>query len=138
MHHDGVVTQAGAFILFVPANDKREHRLYRACLDCGMGVDGNVTHCPKCDSELAGQTDGSVLHVDIAHQRETIPVAMGKLQQALDEARRGHTRAIRLVVGRGLIRDEVHRHLSWLKHSGELIDYDHDNGNTGAIVVRVR
>lgn len=103
-----------------------------------MGVDGKVTHCPKCDSELAVQTDGTVLHADIAHQRETIPVAMGKLQQALDEARSGHARAIRLVVGRGLIRDETNRHLSWLKHSGEVIDYDHDDGNTGAIVIRIR
>lgn len=112
--------------------------MYRACLDCGMGVDGSVTHCPKCDAELALQTDGSVLHADIAHQRETIPVALHKLQQALDEARAGHTRAIRLVVGRGLIRDEIHRQLSWLKHSGEVLDYDHDEGNTGAIVIQLR
>jgi len=103
-----------------------------------MGVDGNVTHCPKCDSELALQTDGSVLHADIAHQRETIPVALHKLQQALDEARAGRARAVRLVVGRGLIRDEIHRQLSWLKHSGEVLDYGHDDGNTGAIVIRLR
>jgi hypothetical protein len=103
-----------------------------------MGVDGNVTHCPKCDSELALQTDGSVLHADIAHQRETLPIALHKLQQALDEARAGHARAIRLVVGRGLIRDEIHRHLSWLKHTGEVLDYDHDEGNAGAIVIQLR
>jgi hypothetical protein len=103
-----------------------------------MGVDGNVTHCPKCDSDLAAQTDGSVLHADIAHQRETIPDAMHKLQQALDEARDGHARAVRLVVGRGLIRDEIQRHLSWLKHSGEVLDFDHDEGNTGVIVIQLR
>ena len=103
-----------------------------------MAVEGGPTHCPKCDSELAGQTDGSVLHADIAHQLETIPMAMHKLQQALDEARGGHARAIRLVVGRGLIRDEIHRHLSWLKHSGEVLDYDHDEGNTGAILIQIR
>ena len=84
------------------------------------------------------QTDGSVLHADIAHQRETIPIAMHKLQLALDEARGGHARAIRLVVGRGLIREEMQRHLSWLKLSGEVLDYDHDDGNTGAIVIQLR
>lgn len=103
-----------------------------------MSVGGSLTHCPKCDSDLAAQTDGSVLHADIAHQRETIPVALQKLQQALDEARSGHASAIRLVVGRGLIRDELHRQLSWLKHSGEILDYDHDDGNTGAIVIQLR
>lgn len=103
-----------------------------------MSVGRSLTHCPKCDSDLAAQTDGSVLHADIAHQRETIPVALHKLQQALDEARSGHASAIRLVVGRGLIRDELHRQLSWLKHSGEILDYDHDDGNTGAIVIQLR
>lgn len=103
-----------------------------------MSVGGNVTHCPKCDSELALQSDGSVLHADIAHQRETIPVALRKLQQALDEARSGNARAIRLVVGRGLIRDEVQRQLSWLQHSGGVISYDHDEDNTGAIVIQLR
>lgn len=103
-----------------------------------MAVSGNLTHCPKCDSELATQTDGSVLHADIAHQRETIPVALGKLQQALEEGRASHAKALRLVVGRGLIRDEIHRHLSWLKHSGEVLDYANDDANTGAIVIQLR
>jgi len=110
----------------------------RACLDCGMDVANSAAHCPKCDAELALQTDGSILHADIAHQHETISVALAKLQQVLDEARGGHARAIRLVVGRGLIRDEVQRNLSWLKLSGEVLDFDHDDGNTGAILIQLR
>lgn len=103
-----------------------------------MEIDGSAAHCPKCDAELAAQTDGSVLHTDIAHQQETIPMALRKLEQALDEARSGHARAVRVVVGRGLIRDEVQRQLSWLKHSGEVLDFDHDKGNTGAIIIQLR
>lgn len=103
-----------------------------------MAVDGRSTHCPKCDADLSAQTDGSMLHVDIAHQRETIPEALRKLQRALEEARDGHAQALRVVVGRGLIRDEVQSQLGWLKHSAEVLDYDHDRDNTGAIVIQLR
>lgn len=112
--------------------------MQKTCLDCGMDVGGNLLHCPKCDSEIALQTDGSILRIDIAHNRETIPMALGKLSDALDEAREGHTHALRVIVGRGLIRDETIRQLSWLKHNGEIVDFDHDKGNTGALLVIIR
>lgn len=103
-----------------------------------MEIVGSVTHCPKCDAHLIEQTDGSVLHADIAHRQETIPIALRKFQDALEQARSGHVQSIRLVVGRGLIRDEVNHQLSWLKHTGEVLGYEHDAGNTGAIIVHLR
>lgn len=108
------------------------------CLDCGMLIAAGVLACPKCDAPLSEQTDGSVLHRDIAHQHETVAQAMSKLEQALQDCRQSHACGVRLAVGRGVIREEVMRHLSWLAMSGEILDFDHDEGNTGAIMVTLR
>ncbi len=112
--------------------------MLKTCLDCGMEVGLNTANCPKCDAEIAKQTDGSIFRCDIAHNRETIPQALAKLSAVLDAARLEHVQGIRVIVGRGLIRDEVMRQLSWLKHSGEIMGFDHDNGNTGAFLVTIR
>lgn len=110
----------------------------RECLHCGMQVAVASIHCPKCDAVLHLQTDGSVLHVDIAHNHETIRVALTKLDNILVEARAGHARAVRVVVGRGLIREEVLLQLGWLQRSGEIIAFHHEGGNAGAILVTLR
>lgn len=110
----------------------------RACLNCGMHLAAATRQCPKCDADLGSQTDGSVLYRDIAHQHETLAIAMQKMTQVLEEGRAGHARAVRLVVGRGLIREEVMRQLSWLSMSGDILDFDHDEGNSGAIMVTLR
>lgn len=108
------------------------------CLRCGMLVAPGVLECPKCDDRLQEQTDGSILHCDIAHQHETVAQAMLKLEDALQDCRESHACGVRLAVGRGRIREEVMRQLSWLVMRGEIMDFDHDEGNTGAIVVMLR
>lgn len=108
------------------------------CLGCGMLVSAGVKACPKCDALLEEQTDGSVLHRDIAHQHETVAQAMCKLEQALLDCRQSHACGVRLAVGRGVIREEVMRQLSWLAMNGDILDFDHDEGNTGAIMVFMR
>lgn len=112
--------------------------MVRECLDCGMQLPEGLKWCPKCDADLLAQTDGSILHRDIAHQRETLPEALRKLSDVLSEGRSGHARAIRLIVGRGAIRDEALRQLSWLELKGEILSVDHDDGNTGALLVVLR
>lgn len=112
--------------------------MVRDCLDCGMRLCVDTPICPKCDALTALQTDGSILHRDIAHQHETVPMALQKMAKVLEEGRMGHASAVRLVVGRGLIREEVMRQLSWLALRGEILDFDHDAGNTGAILVTLR
>jgi len=110
----------------------------RECLVCGMLLPDVLQVCLKCDARLQEQTDGSVLHRDIAHQRETLAVALQKLAEVLEEGRKGHASTIRLIVGRGVIRDEVMRQLSWLALKGEILSVDHDDGNTGALLVVLR
>lgn len=110
----------------------------RECLNCGMQIAVAMRACPKCDADLAAQTDGSVLHQDIAHHHETVPLALQKMDRVLEEGRAGHASAVRLVVGRGLIREEVMRQLTWKMMKGEILAFDHDAGNTGAILVTLR
>lgn len=112
--------------------------MVRDCLDCGMRLRVDMPVCPKCDAVTGLQTDGSVLHHDIAHQHETVPIALQKMAKVLEEGRMGHACAVRLVVGRGLIREEVMRQLGWLALRGEILDFDHDAGNSGALLVTLR
>ena len=107
------------------------------CLNCGMQVPRSEQYCPKCDAELALQSSGEIVHVDIAHNAETISVALAKLEKVLEEAALTRAAAVRLGVGRGLIRDEVLRQLSWLQHSEKVQSFDYDRGNTGAIFVKL-
>lgn len=112
--------------------------MQRSCLNCGMEVLPCLEYCPKCDALLSAQSDGSIPSVDIAHNRETIAEALQKMRVCLDEIRMGHAQGLRLIVGRGLIREDVMRELSWLKHSGAIMNFDHDEGNTGAILVQLK
>ena len=110
----------------------------KECLDCGMQMPAAVQRCLKCDAVLNLQTDGSVMHVDIAHHHETIRVALAALEGVLAQARSSYARGVRVVVGRGLIREEVLRQLSWLQHNGEILGFEHEGGNTGAIMITLR
>lgn len=119
----------------------------RECLHCGMINIVNhssiwdralVEPCNKCDSSLFEQGDGSVLHVDIAHNRETVDQALGKLEQALERCWRGFANRLRLVVGGGRIHDAVLGQLEYLRNQDIVLDYREENRNPGAVLVTVR
>lgn len=119
----------------------------RRCLRCGMSTTAvrfdldaapPKLRCPKCDDELYRQHDGRFLTRDIAHSRETVARAMEKLDAALLEGWRGYSRGVRLIVGGGLIRDEVLGQLRYYRDRGTVRDYREDTPNRGAIVVVLR
>lgn len=112
--------------------------MIRECLDCGMSIGGRIKYCPKCDADLMAQTDGSVLTVDIAHHGERVHEAMRKLDGIIAEAKHGYTHSIRLIVGRGLIRDEVQACLAGWQRSRKIRDFGFDNGNEGVIAIILR
>lgn len=95
-------------------------------------------YCSKCDSPLLAQSDGSTLTRDIAHHRETIPQALEKFEQAVDQAWQGHAARIRLIVGNGAIRDAVLAELHFLQSRGVVLDHHEEGGNRGAVLVRIR
>ena len=133
-----LVTENRAFILTPSINSILERALSRTCLDCGMDVPLSQPECPKCDALLSAQTDGSVLHIDVAHQGETVAVALSRLKSALEEASRTPAGALRVVVGGGRIREEVGAYLAYLRHAGEIVACEQERGNRGAFVVTLK
>ena len=95
-------------------------------------------NCSKCDENLYLQHDGRVLSRDIAHGRETVARALEKLDELLLDGWRGYYRGVRIVVGGGLIRDEVLGQLRYYRERGTVRAYREDRPNRGAIVVTLR
>ena len=111
---------------------------HRTCLACGMNVIATMDRCPKCDNDLSSQHDGSTFTVDIAHQGESVSGALKKMRSEVELAKQGIVIRIRLIVGSGMIRDEVMLALRDLEHRGEIKDFDLELGNAGAILVRLK
>ena len=112
--------------------------MQQICLNCGMSVSETAGNCPKCDNALSLQHDGSTITVDIAHQGERVSEALQKMQSEIDFARKGVAMSLRLVVGSGLIRDEVMLVLRDLKFRGDVIDFEPESFNAGAVLVRLK
>ena len=112
--------------------------MQQICLDCGMSVSETMRNCPKCDNALNLQHDGSTITVDIAHQGERVSEALQKMQSEIDLARKGAAMSIRLVVGSGLIRNEVMLILRDLKFRGDVMDFEPESFNAGAVLVRLK
>ncbi len=94
--------------------------------------------CSKCDDDLYRQHDGRFLTRDIAHARETVARAIEKLDELLLDGWRGYYRGVRVIVGGGLIRDEVLGQLRYYRERGTVRAYREDSPNRGAIVVTLR
>ena len=112
--------------------------MQQTCLNCGMSFNEDTRHCPKCDNALDLQHDGSTTTVDIAHHGERVSEALEKMHNEITLARKGVSKCIRLVVGSGLIRDEVLLVLRDLKFRGNIIDFETEAFNTGAVLVRLK
>ena len=112
--------------------------MQQICLDCGMSVSETMRYCPKCDNALNLQHDGSTVTVDIAHQGERVSEALQKMQSEIDLARKGVAKCIRLVVGSGLIRDEVLLVLRDLSFRGDILGFEPESFNAGAVMVRLK
>ncbi len=105
------------------------------CLQCGMEVADRLRICPKCDSDLDQQTDGSTITVDVAHHGEHVSEALRKIDSHLSGARRGVAARLRLIVGSGLIKEATLANLHSRQRGGEIQGFDIEDGNPGAIVV---
>jgi hypothetical protein len=94
--------------------------------------------CSKCDENLYLQHDGGFLTRDIAHGHETVARALEKLEELLLDGWRGYYRGVRIIVGGGLIREEVLRQLAYYRQRGSVRGYREDSPNRGAIIVMLR
>lgn len=109
----------------------------RICLDCGMRSIGTST-CPKCDANLDQQTDGSVRSIDIAHQGETQRQALGKLQAEIEDISTNPAQFLRLIVGSGVIREAALAELAFYHRRQQIVSFEPDRNNPGAIMVRLK
>ncbi|PCJ16883.1 MAG: hypothetical protein COA96_18140 [SAR86 cluster bacterium] len=103
-----------------------------------MSVNETMRSCPKCDNALNLQHDGSTITVDIAHQGERVSEALRKMQSEIDLARKDVAMCIRLVVGSGLIRDEVLLVLRDLEFRGDIKGFESEPFNAGAVLVKLK
>lgn len=110
----------------------------RECLNCGMLMDDARGVCLKCDAVLADQTDGSIVTIDIAHHGERVADAARKLKSVLRSAKQDYTLAIRVIVGRGLIKDDVISQLHAWQRSGKIRHFEFEGGNQGVLMVFLR
>lgn len=108
------------------------------CMQCGMTLHQGRVNCPKCDDLLDAQTDGSIMTVDIAHDRETVRDAVTKLNQILDEVDKARGAGARLIVGTGRIREAVSAELATYLHRKDILSFDYEGQNEGAILVMLR
>lgn len=95
-------------------------------------------NCVKCDENIYLQHDGRFLTRDIAHGHETVARALEKLDDVLLDGWRGYYRGVRIIVGGGLIREEVLGQLSYYRQRGTVRGCREDSPNRGAIVVTLR
>ena len=121
--------------------------LQRVCLNCGMGLlvapsqldDLPVSLiCTKCDDNIYLQSKGTCLTRDIAHQKETVVKALQKLDEVILAGWDSYHREIRIIVGGGLIRQQVLGQLHYYQQQGKLRTYREESPNHGAIIVVIR
>ncbi len=98
----------------------------------------DTSHCPKCDADLDQQHDGSTRKVDIAHNRETQREALSKLQKEISNVRFGTAQYLRLVVGSGVIREAALAELHFYQSRRQIVSFDEEPGNRGAILIRLK
>ena len=103
-----------------------------------MSIDEGTSRCPKCDNCLDSQHDGSIITADIAHQGERVEEAIGKMRVEVDAARNGMGLYLRLIVGSGVIRDEVLFALRGVQADGVIKSFEVESANAGAIKIKLK
>ena len=107
----------------------------RRCLDCGFILAAADEFCPKCDSQIAGQTDGSTVTIDIAHSKQRIHEALEQLRAAVSMHERMSTQFLRVIVGGDRIRRAAMHELQQLRSRGLILQFGHEDKNRGAVIV---
>ena len=107
----------------------------RNCLTCGFPVAASDRFCPKCDSQIALQTDGSTTTIDIAHGKQRVNEAMEQLRSTIEKHQQGTTQFLRVIVGGDRIRLAAMNELRGMQSRGAIVQYGHDDRNRGALIV---
>ena len=107
----------------------------RRCLNCGFAVAAADHLCPKCDSQIAGQTDGSMATIDIAHSKQRTHEAIEQLRSAIATHERISTQFLRVIVGGDRIHKAAIVELQQMLARGLILKFGHEHRNQGALIV---
>ncbi len=91
--------------------------------------------CPKCDSPLQRQTDGSTTTLDIAHGRQKTNEAIEQLRSAIEKHQRRPTQFLRVIVGGDRIRQATLTELQAMQSQGTILQFGQDDRNRGALII---
>ena len=109
-----------------------------SCNGCGMQLNSEDIICPKCDEHRFAKNHGQTLSIDIAHGRQTLAQAETQLDGAIDQAIQEQFGKLKIIVGRGLIREEIGRSLDAAKWQGRIRDYQPERNNQGAYIIQMQ
>lgn len=112
-----------------------EFMVRRSCLKCGFPVTESERVCPKCDSQLVLQTDGSTTTLDIAHGKQRISEAIEQLRSAVTQHQRSTTQFLRVIVGGDRIRHAALNELRAMQSNGTILQFGQDDRNRGALII---
>ena len=115
-----------------------EFMVRRSCLKCGFPVTESERVCPKCDSQLVLQTDGSTTTLDIAHSKQRISEAIEQLRSAVTQQQRSTTQFLRVIVGGDRIRHAALNELQVMQSQGTILQFGQDDRNRGALIIVLR
>jgi hypothetical protein len=110
----------------------------RRCLECSFPVAESDKICPKCDSLLALQTDGSTTTIDIAHKNQRIHQAIEQLRSSIEFHHRTATQFLRVIVGGDRIRKAAIAELQEMQSRGIVVQFGQDDKNRGALIVLLK
>ena len=102
-----------------------------------MQMSPEEMHCAKCDQHRFAKNRGKTLRIDIAHNRQKLHQAEYQLDRAIDQANTEKFSTLKIIVGRGLIRDEIRRSLDNALWQKRIKDYRLEEHNAGAYILKM-
>jgi len=92
--------------------------------------------CPKCDWHPQADNPNKTMEVDIGHNEQTVPEALGEFERALAKAHRQQYGQLRVIVGRRQINRALRPVLETQKRKGRLRSFMLEN--PGSYLLRLR
>jgi hypothetical protein len=102
-----------------------------------MILEKSITECPKCHWDLLLLNRNKAWVRDIAHNEETVEVAMAKLQESLEYANLQKYGQLKLIVGNGKIKEDAEKILSYLQYDKKIKSYTYEGFNPGALIANL-
>jgi len=107
------------------------------CFQCGMNYPDNEKRCPKCDFGRFEQNRGAMTSVDIAHNLQTVDQATQEFYSALAQAKRDCYSELEIIVGGGLINQEISKILDAEVWKNSIKKYWQEPHNRGAYILKL-